>query len=139
MFGARKKRGSSKNSRKKNTKHFFQLEQSITPEMVEEAIQEANIPQELKETLLNELPNFVEYVDEATNKIFNPSAIWLESLQFADYVEQLASHLREECDEGCRKEVTEKLILMSENFKELAENAMTVIDKSEKRIHNHGS
>lgn len=106
---------------------------------MEEAIQQANIPQELKETLLNELPNFVEYVDEATNKIFNPSAIWLESLQFADYVEQLASHLKEECDEGCRKEVAEKLVLMSENFKELAENAMTVIDKSEKRIHNHGS
>ena len=122
-----------------SSKSFWKTEQSITPEMVQEAIQQANIPQELKETLLNELPNFVEYVDEATNKIFNPSAIWLESLQFADYVEQLASHLREECDEGCRREVTEKLILMSENFKELAENAMTVIDKSEKRIHNHGS
>jgi len=139
MFGRMKKLVGSKTSRKKNLKHSWMREQLITPEMVQEAIQQAEIPTELKETLLNELPNFVEYVDEATNKIFNPSAIWLESLQFADYVEQLASHLREECDEGCRKEVTEKLILMSENFKELAENAMTVIDKSEKRIHNHGS
>jgi len=107
--------------------------------MVEKAIVQADLPQTLKDSLLSELPNFVEHIDEATNKIFNPSAIWLESLQFADYVEQLASHLREECDEGCRKEVADKLILMSENFKELAENAMTVIDTSEKRIHNHGS
>lgn len=94
---------------------------------------------ELKETLLNELPNFVEYVDETTNKIFNPSAIWLESLQFADYVEQLASHLREEHGPDCREEVAQKIILMAENYKELAENAMTVIDKSQKRIHNHGA
>jgi hypothetical protein len=107
--------------------------------MVEEAIQQAKLPKELKETLLNELPNFVEYVDEATNKIFNPSAIWLESLQFADYVAQLAAHLREEHGAECREEVAEKLILMSENFKELAENAMTIIDRSEKRMHNHGA
>ena len=106
---------------------------------MEEAIHQANIPKELKETLLNELPNFVEYVDEATNKIFNPSAIWLESLQFADYVAQLASHLREEHGAECREEVIQKLILMSENYKDLAENAMTVIDKSQKRIHNHGA
>lgn len=106
---------------------------------MEEAIHQANLPKELKETLLNELPNFVEYVDEATNKIFNPSAIWLESLQFADYVAQLATHLREEHGAECREEVAQKLILMAENYKELAENAMTILDKSEKRMHNHGA
>jgi hypothetical protein len=92
----------------------------------------------MKEALLSDLPNFVELVDEATNKIFNPSAIWLESLQFADYVAQLAGHLREGHGPDCREEIAEKLILMAENYKDLAENAMTVIDKSE-RAHNHGT
>lgn len=101
--------------------------------MVEEAIQQAKLPKEIKEALLDELPNFVELVDEATNKIFNPSAIWFESLQFADYVAQLAGHLREEHGPDCREEISEKLILMAENYKELAEHAMTVID----RTHNH--
>ena len=121
-----------------SSKNFLRTELSITPEMVQEAIQQANLPSSLKEALLSELPNFVEYVDEATNKIFNPSGAWLESLQFADYVAQLASHLREEHGAECREEVAEKLILMAENFKELAEHAMTLIDKSNKRM-THGS
>jgi len=107
--------------------------------MVKEAIEQAKLPQSVKDSLLNELPNFVEYVDEATNKIFNPSAIWLESLQFADYVAQLATHLKEEHGAECREEVAQKLILMADNYKELAESAMTIIDRSEKKLHNHGS
>ena len=89
----------------------------------------------MKDSLLSELPNFVELVDEATSKVFNPSSAWLESLQFADYVAQLAGHLREEHGPDCREEVAEKLILMAENYKELAEHAMTVIDRS----HHHGA
>lgn len=93
---------------------------------------------DMKEALLSELPNFVELVDEATTKIFSPSAIWFESLQFADYVAQLAGHLREEHGPDCREEVAEKLILMAENYKELAEHAMTIIDKSD-RAFKHGA
>ena len=133
MFGAIRKLVGLKTSPKKNSKRLWNQEQSITPEMVQEAIQQAKIPKDIKEALLSELPNFVELVDVATNKIFNPSAIWFESLQFADYVAQLAGHLREEHGPDCREEVAEKLILMAENYKELAEHAMTVID----RTHNH--
>ena len=97
------------------------------------------MPMDMKEALLSELPNFVELVDEATTKIFSPSAIWFESLQFADYVAQLAGHLREEHGPDCREEVAEKLILMAENYKELAEHAMTIIDKSEKALKEHGT
>jgi hypothetical protein len=99
--------------------------------MVEKAIVQADLPKTIKDSLLSELPNFLEHIDEATNKIFNPSSIWLESIQFADYVGQLAGHLREENAEQHREEIAERLSLMSESFKELAEHAMIVIDQSQ--------
>lgn len=105
---------------------------------MEEAILQAKLPEVIKEALINELPNFVEFVDETTNKIFNPSAIWFESIQFADYVAQLATHLREEHGGECREEIAAKLIIMSENFKELAEHAMKILDNSEKSM-KHGA
>ena len=105
---------------------------------MEEAILQAKLPEVIKEALINELPNFVEFVDETTNKIFNPSAIWFESIQFADYVAQLATHLREEHRGECREEIAGKLIIMSENFKELAEHAMKILDNSEKSM-KHGA
>lgn len=105
---------------------------------MEEAILQAKLPEVIKEALINELPNFVEFVDETTNKIFNPSAVWLESIQFADYVAQLAIYLREEHGGECREEIAEKLIIMSENFKELAEHAMKILDNSEKST-KHGT
>lgn len=107
--------------------------------MVEKAILEAELPQNLKDKLLSELPNFVEHVDEATNKIFNPSAVWLESLQFADYVEQLAFHLKEEHGEECRHDIADRLILMSENYKDLAESAMKILDKVDDEVYKHGA
>lgn len=88
--------------------------------------------------MLSELPEFVEHVDEATQKIFNPSAIWLETIQFADYVSQLATHLREEHGPECREEIAERLLIMAESFKDLAENAMEVLDNSEK-VFKHGA
>jgi hypothetical protein len=138
MFGRRKKHGGSKNSPKNNMKHFSVEELSVTPKMVEEAILQAKLPEVIKEALINELPNFVEFVDETTNKIFNPSAIWFESIQFADYVAQLATHLGEEHGGECREEIAGKLIIMSENFKELAEHAMKILDNSEKSM-KHGA
>jgi len=107
--------------------------------MVEEAILNSPLPQEMKDSLLSELPNFVELVDEATSKVFNPSSAWLESLQFADYVAQLAGHLREEHGPDCVQEVAEKLILMAESYKDLAEHAMTIIDKSDARFKQYGA
>jgi hypothetical protein len=107
--------------------------------MVEEAIMKSDLPKALKDNLLSELPNFVELVDEATNKIFNPSAAWFESLQFADYVAQLAGHLREDHGPDCAREVGERLIEMAESYKDLAEHAMTIIDKSDTRFKQYGA
>jgi len=106
--------------------------------MIEEAIQNSDLPKDLKDNLLNELPNFVELVDEATSKIFNPSSAWFESLQFADYVAQLAGHLREDHGPDCTKEIADRLILMAESYKDLAEHVMTIIDKSDARF-KHGT
>lgn len=100
---------------------------------------QSDMPQTVKENLLSELPNFVEHIDEATNKIFNPSAIWLESIQFADYVGQLAGHLKEECEEHHRQEIAERLLIMSESFKDLAEHAMIVIDQSQGAFKQDGA
>jgi hypothetical protein len=87
----------------------------------------------MKEILLNELPEFVEHIDEATDRIFNPSSIWIEAVQFADYVGQLAIHLKEEHGADSREEIADRLTMMSESFKQLAEHAMLVIDQLESR------
>jgi methyl-accepting chemotaxis protein len=138
MFGRRRKRKHLKTLPKKNIKHFTMEELSVTPQMIEQAIQQSEIPEPLKEALLSELPEFVEQVDEATQKIFNPSAVWLETIQFADYVSQLATHLREEHGRECTEEIAERLLIMAESFKDLAENAMEVLDKSQK-VFKHGA
>lgn len=98
-------------------------------------LEQAPIPKEMKEMLQNELPNLMEHIDEASAKIFDPSKVWLESIQFADYVSQLAQHLLdEEC--GCRPEerqlITAQLVHVAETFKEVAEASMQVLDHSDK-------
>lgn len=99
---------------------------------------ETDLPSLMKEALLSELPDFVEHVDEATQKIFNPSAVWLESIQFADYVAQLASHLKQDHGPDCAGEIAERLLIMAESFKDLAEDAMKVLDHSDK-VFKHGA
>lgn len=99
---------------------------------------QAPIPPQMKEAILDTLPEFVEHVDEATRKIYDPSAVWLESVQFADYVSQMADHLAENHGDECRQQVAEQLKLMSETFKDVAENAMKILDESEK-VFNRGT
>jgi hypothetical protein len=48
-------------------------------------------------------------------------------------VGQLAIHLQEEHGEDCREEIAERLEMMSDSFKQLAEHAMLVIDQLESR------
>jgi hypothetical protein len=96
------------------------------------------IPTEMKQAILDGLPEFIERIDEATQKIYDPSQVWLESLQFADYVGQLAKHLAEDHGPECREEIALQLRLMSESWKDLAENAMEVLDKSEE-VFKHGA
>ena len=55
-----------------------------------------------------------------------------------EHVSQLASHLREEHGPDCREEISERLLIMAESFKDLAENAMEVLDNSEK-VFKHGA
>ena len=94
------------------------------------------IPAEMKQAILDGLPEFIERIDEATQKIYDPAQVWFESLQFADYVGQLAEHLVEDHGPECREEIATQLRLMSESWKDLAENAMEVLDKSEEVFNN---
>jgi hypothetical protein len=106
---------------------------------MEQAVMSAKqIPAEMKQAILDGLPEFIERIDEATQKIYDPSQVWFESLQFADYVGQLAEHLTEDHGPECRQEIATQLRLMSESWKDLAENAMEVLDKSEE-VFKHGA
>lgn len=106
---------------------------------MEQAVLSAKqIPSEMKQAILDGLPEFIERIDEATQKIYDPSQVWFESLQFADYVGQLAEHLTEDHGPECREEIAIQLRLMSESWKDLAENAMEVLDKSEE-VFKHGA
>ena len=106
---------------------------------MEQAVMSAKqIPSEMKQAILDGLPEFMERIDEATQKIYDPSQVWFESLQFADYVGQLAEHLAEDHGPECREEISIQLRLMSESWKDLAENAMEVLDKSEE-VFKHGA
>lgn len=94
------------------------------------------LPAEMKKKLQNELPSLMEHIDEASTKIFDPSQVWLESIQFADYVSQIAQHLVNDCgcDEGDKRLLCFQLINVAETFKEVAESSMQVLDYSDKII-----
>jgi hypothetical protein len=106
--------------------------------MKEAVMSSKQVPAELKQVILDGLPEFIERIDEATQKIYDPAQVWFESLQFADYVGQLAQHLTEDHGPECREEISTQLRLMSESWKDLAENAMEVLDKSEE-VFKHGA
>jgi hypothetical protein len=107
-------------------------ELSLTPEMLTEAVMKAKLTPQMKETILSELPEFMEHIDEATRKIFDPSAVWLECLQFADYVSQMAQHLLDNHGPECTEQVGINLKIMADSWKDLAEGSMEVLDQSEK-------
>ena len=107
---------------------------------MEEIINSAPIAPEVKKILLNELPHFMENIDEAADKIYNPSSVWLEAIQFADYVEQNVLHLKEGHGEDCQEEILDVLLELTYSFKSLAEHAMRVLDESEQIVEfKHGS
>lgn len=104
---------------------------NYSAEEIELIVEKANIPAEMKELLINELPNLIERLDETAKQIYDPSSIWLEAMQYADYVSQLATHLNEGHGQECVSEIAEQLINMSESYKEMGENALRVIDENE--------
>jgi hypothetical protein len=73
----------------------------------------------------------MEEFDEAALKVFDPSKVWLEALQFADYTGQAGEHLASECGENCREEIAEQLQMMASSFKQLAERSLQVLDAAE--------
>jgi hypothetical protein len=89
------------------------------------------VPMEIQEALLSELPNVIEQVEEASKQIFDPNTIWLEAMQYADYVEQLAKHLQEDHGPDCNTAIAEQLINLSASFKEMSEGALQAIDETE--------
>jgi hypothetical protein len=96
-----------------------------------EILEAAPLSPAVKQALIRELPDFIETVDENARQIFDPNQIWLESLQFADYVGQLGTHLFENHGDECREDIANQLCAMSMAWKLMAENAMTVLDESE--------
>ena len=94
-------------------------------------VETAQIPQELKDLLLEQLPEVMEEIEESTKAIYDPNAIWLEAIQFADYVQQNAKHLEERHGDECVAEVSEALQVMCQSFKNMGENALKVLDQTE--------
>jgi len=97
-------------------------------------MQKMKVPKEIQEVILSELPNVIEQIDEATKQIYDPNTIWLEAMQFADYVSQFGKHLQENHGLDCVEEIAQQLINISESFKFMGEGALKVIDETEE-IH----
>ena len=98
-------------------------------------LDKTNLPSEIKEALRSEIPQVLERMEDYAKKIYDPHQIWLESMQFADYVTQLASHLNDDHGPDCVKEIAEQLANMSNSFKHMGENALQVLDESEKEFN----
>ena len=94
-------------------------------------VETAEIPAELKELLLEQLPEVMDEIEESTKAIYDPNAIWLEAMQFADYVQQHAKHLEEKHGDDCVADVAENLQMMCTSFKNMGENALKVLDQTE--------
>ena len=131
MFGRRKKAEPSKTSTNQSTTNSLSEAMSLTPERLLEILEAAPLSQAVKQALINELPTFIETIDDSARQIFDPNQVWLESLQFADYVGQLGEHLLEKHGDECIEEIAQQLKAMSMSWKLMAENAMSVLDESE--------
>ncbi len=94
-------------------------------------LKKLKVPTEIQEVILSELPNVIEQIDEATKQIYDPNTIWLEAMQFADYVEQLGKHLRVNHGDECVADISEQLINLANSFKDMGESALRVLDETE--------
>jgi len=83
----------------------------------------------MKDKISSELPILIDAINDLNEKVYNPNQIWLESIQFADYVGQLAGHMNECGAEDCNAELTSQLLGMSHAFKQMGENALNVLDE----------
>jgi hypothetical protein len=97
----------------------------LTEQDILSAIDGSDMPDDLKEQLKSALPTLLENVGEVAKTVYDPNAIWLESIQFADYVHQFLEHL-EGCDDS---DCIKTTITMTKSFKRMAEHAMRVLDQ----------
>lgn len=104
----------------------------VSQELLRQMIDNAPISDEMRNKIVEQLPMIAENLDDATRRIYDPQKIWFESIQYADYVDQLAEHLRDAVmdDHGddCKMEIAVGLHTMSGIWKAMAENAMTILD-----------
>ena len=104
----------------------------VSQELLKQMIDSAPISDEMRAKISQQLPMIAENLDDATRRIYDPQKIWFESVQYADYVDQLATHLRdavvEEHPDDCKMEIAVGLHTMSGIWKAMAENAMTILD-----------
>jgi hypothetical protein len=98
---------------------------------MEKMVNKMNLPSEMKEALLEELPQVIEQMEEVAKKVYDPHQIWLEAMQFADYVTQLSIHLKDDHGRDCILDIAEQLTNMSNSFKQMGENALRVLDEAE--------
>jgi len=106
-------------------------ENEIDEAKIREVINNSKIPNDLKEKLLSDLPALLENVGEIAATVYDPNKIWLEAIQFADYVQQHTEHLGSQHGPECDEESLETLMAMTTSFKQMAEQAMRVLDALE--------
>lgn len=82
--------------------------------------------------LAEQVPTIIGMMQDSMEKIISPNQIWLESMQFADYVNQFGTHLMECGAEECTLNIGRALFDMSTSYKAMGERALTVIDEIEK-------
>lgn len=94
-------------------------------------LKKMKVPTEIQQVILDELPNVIEQIDDATKQIYDPNTIWLEAIQFADYVEQFGKHLLDNHGPDCIEDIAHGLVSMSASFKVMGEGALKVLDETE--------
>ena len=84
--------------------------------------------------MMEDLPKILERMEDTAKKVYDPHQIWLESMQFADYVSQLGTHLLDCGEPNCTEGLAEQLINMSDSFKQMGESALQVLDEAEREF-----
>lgn len=95
---------------------------------LKKALSAAELPENVKKEIMENLPTLLENVGESAKTVYDPNTIWLEAIQYADYVQQHAQHLAQKHGGECDDDSIETLIAMTISFKQMAESAMKVLD-----------
>ena len=103
-------------------------ELAVSMDEIREIINNSELPAEIKQSLNDNLPILLENVGDAAKAVYDPNTIWLEAIQYADYVQQHLDHFNECDDEACTVESLSRAINFTKEFKQMAEHAMRVLD-----------